>query len=130
MNDQENCEMSHPGDEQAAEMNSQYFLDQERYEDADQTSSIEASDTITAISLSSDGHYLLANVSLQKPRIECWDLNTSECVQKYRGHEQRNYVLKPIFGGIKERLVICGSEDSSICIWSRDTSEMLAKIQS
>jgi hypothetical protein len=53
--------------------------------------------------LSKDGRYLLANVSLTKPRIEYWDLDRGECMKKYRGHHQVNYILKPIFGGANEK---------------------------
>jgi WD40 repeat protein len=64
-----------------------------------------------------------------KPRIECWDLVKGICTKKYRGHEQKDYVLRPSFGGASERLVLCGSEDSLIYIWCRETTELLAKIQ-
>ena len=63
-----------------------------------------------------------------KPRIENWDLEKGLCVKKYRGHQQKDYVLWPAFGGANERLVMCGSEDSLVYIWSRDTAEILLKI--
>ena len=63
-------------------------VDQDEYED--QTSPnvriIEGNDTITAINLSKDGLHLLANVSMTKPRIECWHLPSGENCGKYRGH--------------------------------------------
>ena len=52
--------------------------------------------------------------SMKKPRVELYDINTSECLQKFRGHEQKNYILRPSFGGLNERLVICGSEDTNV----------------
>ena len=48
---------------------------------------IDVSDVITAISLSKDGKYILANISMTKPRIECFHLASGESRGKYRGHE-------------------------------------------
>lgn len=64
-------------------------VDQDEYEDqaSPNVRIIEGNDTITAINLSKDGIYLLANVSMTKPRIECWHLPTGENRGKYRGHE-------------------------------------------
>ena len=89
---------------------------------------IDTNDTITAINLSKDGQYLLANISMAKPRIECFHLATGESKGKYRGHEQQDYILRPAFGGPSERLVLCGSEDSTICIWHRQSCELIARI--
>lgn len=47
---------------------------------------LEENDTITSISMSKDGRYLLTNVSLKTPRIDLWDLESKECVRKYKGH--------------------------------------------
>lgn len=65
---------------------------------------------------------------MAKPRIECWDLESGRRVNKFRGHQQKDYVLRPAFGGANERLVLCGSEDSLVYIWSRETAELLLKL--
>ena len=65
------------------------------FDDTDLHTTIEANDSITAICLSKDSRFLLCNVSMTKPRIEYWELAKNECSKKFRGHEQRNYVLKP-----------------------------------
>lgn len=65
---------------------------------------------------------------MQKPHIDCWDLNQGECVQQYVGHMQSAYILRPIFGGADESLVLCGSEDTMICVWSRKHAVLLSKI--
>ena len=65
---------------------------------------------------------------MKKPRIELYDLNTGECIQKFKGHEQKNYILRPAFGGLNERLVICGSEDTNVCIWNKLSGELIARL--
>ena len=105
-------------------------LEQEEYDDvaSPNVCLIDINDTITSINLSRDGEYLLANISMVKPRIECWHLPTGESRGKYRGHEQRNFIIRPVFGGLNERLVLCGSEDSSICIWHKMSCELIARV--
>ena len=49
-------------------------------------------------------------------------------MKKYRGHHQKDYVLRPAFGGANERLILCGSEDSLVYVWSRKTAELLLKV--
>ena len=110
-------------------------LSQEEYSDvaSPNVRVIDCNDTITSIALSKDGQFLLANISMSKPRIECYDLSLAQPgvapKGKYRGHEQRNYILRPAFGGVNERLVLCGSEDSSVCVWHRHSCELIARIQ-
>ena len=66
-----------------------FTVSQEDYEDigSPNVRLIDGNATITAINLSKDGSYLLANLSFDKPRIECWHLATGESRGKYRGHE-------------------------------------------
>ena len=71
---------------------------------------------------------MLANTSMTKPRIEMWDLETGECIRKFRGHDQKNYILRPSFGGLDERLVICGSEDPNVYIWNKLSAELIARL--
>ena len=86
----------------------------------------EMDDYITAITASKDGRALLLNISMTKPRIELMSFTENEwrkTVQKYEGHTQTSYILKPQFGGFNENLVICGSEDSQILVWQRNSGE-------
>ena len=80
------------------------------------------------MNLSKDGRYLLANVSMKKPHIDCWDLIQGACVRQYVGHVQSDYILRPVFGGADESLVLCGSEDCFIYVWSRKLGVLLSKI--
>jgi len=46
-------------------------------------------DSITAIQASKDGRYLLANISMSKPRIELISFSADKwgtTIQKYKGH--------------------------------------------
>jgi len=87
------------------------------------------SDKITSMCLSKSGRHLLVNVSLKLPRIVLWDLERSECVTRYTGHQQERYMLRCSFGGINESLVVCGSEDSGIYIWHRKTAALISVLR-
>ena len=93
-------------------------------------------DIITAVTASKSGHYLLVNQSFTKPRIELLQFDSSlgiaqgSVVQKYNGHQQTHYVLKPQFGGNSENLVLCGSEDCGVYVWARQSGDLLFKVKS
>ena len=112
------------------EIGDEMRLDQDDYDDTQgpHVRIIEVNDIVTAVCLSRDGQQLLVNTSMKKPRIELWDMNTGECLRKLRGHEQKHYILRPSFGGLNERLVICGSEDTNVCIWNKLSGELIARL--
>lgn len=107
-------------------------------EDSEMNYEVEMSDTVTSIALSKDGRYLLANVSLKDARLELFDLGSggsgssskrAELIRRYKGgHEQSMFVLRCAFGGANEQFVLCGSEDATAAIWSKDKAEIVAKI--
>jgi len=72
---------------------------------------------------------LLANVSLSEPRLDLWDLNRKEVVQKFKGHKQELNIIKTSFGGVSENVVMSGSEDSFIYIWNKEKGEILARLE-
>ena len=107
--------------------------------DREQNYEVEMPDTITSIALSKDGRYLLANVSMNQPRLEMFDLGTpndpghrkAELVRRFKGgHTQSCFVLRCSFGGANDNFVLCGSEDTSISLWNRDKGDIITKIQS
>ena len=106
------------------------LIEQSDYDDAQgpHVKELELNDIVTAVCLSKDGKQLLANTSMTKPRIEMWDIETKECICKFKGHEQKNYILRPAFGGLDERLVVCGSEDTNIYIWNKLSGELIARL--
>lgn len=50
-------------------------IDQELYDDNEYTQYIKVDAQITSVNLNKDGRYLLLNISMEKPRIELWNLN-------------------------------------------------------
>lgn len=64
---------------------------------------LEMEDAVVAMTASLDGTKLLANVSLTNPRIELLSFaahsNWGTTIQKYKGHHQTNFILRPQFGG-------------------------------
>ena len=98
-------------------------------EDIDQQYELETSDTLTSISLSKDGRYLLANVSLKQPKIELFDLNRKEVIHRYRGHKQEMFIIRCSFGGVNENFVMCGSEDSHLYLWNKEKGDLIEKIE-
>ena len=109
----------------------------EALSDQEESYEVETSDTVTSIALSKDGKYLLANVSLNSPRLELFDLGTpgdpshrrADLVRRFKGgHTQSCFVLRCTFGGANDSFVVCGSEDSTVSIWNRDKGEIIAKV--
>lgn len=91
--------------------------------------------SITSLSLSKDGNYLLVNMSMRntldgEAEIHLWDLRKQKVVQSYRGQRQVNFVIRSTFGGQGEVFVISGSEDASVYIWFRDSGELVYRLDS
>lgn len=74
---------------------------------------LEDSDTLTALSASRDGRYLL--VSTVASEIHAWDLVERAIVHKYRGHKAHVCVLRPSFGGHDDSLVLSGCGGQLLC---------------
>jgi len=88
-------------------------------------------ESITSLSLSADSRYLLLNVtSPTRAEVQLWDLEESPTVrvQKYRGHKHARYVIRSRVGGNREGLVVCGSEDSQVFLWHRDSGALMATL--
>lgn len=68
-------------------------------------------------------------MSLKNPRLDLWDLNRKERINRFRGHIQEMHIIKCSFGGANESLVVCGSENGSIFIWNKDKGDLLVKLE-
>ncbi|KAI3762742.1 hypothetical protein L1987_53183 [Smallanthus sonchifolius] len=79
---------------------------------------------VVSFSLSSDNRFLL--VSLVNQEIHLWDTYGGlHLVAKYKGHKCSRFVVRACFGGVDQAFVASGSEDSRVCIWHRDTGELI-----
>ncbi|KAI5075350.1 hypothetical protein GOP47_0009924 [Adiantum capillus-veneris] len=80
--------------------------------------------SITSLSVSKDGRYLLVNLVSQE--IHLWDMmDSAKLLFKYSGHRQTRYVIRSCFGGFNQAFVVSGSEDSQVYIWHRGNGEIL-----
>ncbi|MCO5582794.1 hypothetical protein L7F22_036693 [Adiantum nelumboides] len=80
--------------------------------------------SITSLSVSKDGRYLLVNLVSQE--IHLWDMmDSAKLLLKYSGHRQTRYVIRSCFGGFNQAFVVSGSEDSQVYIWHRGNGEIL-----
>ncbi|KAF9385381.1 hypothetical protein CPB97_004860 [Podila verticillata] len=104
-------------------------------DDMSELNKLEESDSVTAISISRDGRYLLANITAtpaQPPKhreIHLWNLEEGRMERRYVGHKQGRYIIRSCFGGWDDRFVISGSEDSTICIWHRDNGNLVQTLE-
>lgn len=76
---------------------------------------IEEEKSITSLSVSRDGRYLLVNLVSQE--IHLWDITDDDSNSKpfkYKGHRQGRYVIRSCFGGSDQAFILSGSEDSQV----------------
>ncbi|KAI4248246.1 MAG: hypothetical protein LQ352_005978, partial [Teloschistes flavicans] len=57
--------------------------------------------------------------------IQLIEIGTRDCVRRFEGQLQGEYVIRSCFGGADENLVISGSEDSRIYIWHKTTGSLI-----
>lgn len=78
--------------------------------------------SIMSMNVSSDGRYLLVNLSNQG--IHLWDLDDKVRLRKFQGSKQTGaYQLYSTFGGASDLYVASGSEDGKVYIWHRSREE-------
>ncbi|CAG8595998.1 14646_t:CDS:10 [Acaulospora morrowiae] len=78
---------------------------------------------LTSVCLSNDCKYALVNLSSRE--IHLWDIEEKQIVRKYYGQKQGKFVIRSCFGGIDQRFVVSGSEDSQIYVWHRENATTL-----
>ncbi|KAG1041392.1 hypothetical protein G6F25_004011 [Rhizopus arrhizus] len=84
--------------------------------------------TITSLSITKDGKFALVNIQ-DIQEIHLWDLDTLELAHKYSGQKQKEYIIRSTIGGIDESLILSGSEDNLVYIWSRDQETLLDALE-
>jgi WD40 repeat protein len=58
-----------------------------------------------------------------------WDLNRRERCMRFKGHKQEIHIIKCSFGGVNENLVVSGSEDGCVYIWSKEKGDLLQRLE-
>ena len=88
-----------------------------------EVAAIDEAEPIKSLSLSADGRTVLVTVASDE--VHAWDLQRKVQLHRYRGPRQGRYIIRTAFGGSDECLVVSGSEDSLVYIWSRHTAALL-----
>ncbi|GJM84740.1 hypothetical protein PR202_ga00440 [Eleusine coracana subsp. coracana] len=68
--------------------------------------------TISSLSLSSDGQSLIVNLNSQE--IHLWKVHRSSMPEIFKGHMQGKFVIRSCFGGPNSLFIASGSEDSQV----------------
>jgi len=96
-------------------------------ETGEEISSIQETDYITSLCLSSDSKYALINLrSIQE--IHLWDIEEKRIVQKYSGQKQGRFVIRSCFGGLNQTFIASGSEDFNVYIWNRKKGCLISSL--
>ncbi|KAH7079739.1 WD repeat-containing protein 26 [Paraphoma chrysanthemicola] len=70
---------------------------------------------LTSVAISQDSRHML--ISMNPDKIKLMEIDTGEVIQRFEGHQQREFIIRSVFGGADENFVVSGSEDSRIYIW-------------
>lgn len=66
---------------------------------------------LTCINISRDSEHMLVN--MVDNELQLIDINSAEVVQRFLGQKQGEFVIRSVFGGADENLIISGSEGQS-----------------
>ncbi|KAF9514475.1 hypothetical protein BS47DRAFT_1295012 [Hydnum rufescens UP504] len=83
---------------------------------------------MTSVKISPDSRFALINYAPNVGLIKVvflWDMQTSQLVRRFLGHQHEQHVLRSSFGGVNDTWVVSGGEDQLIYVWHRDTAEIL-----
>ena len=73
--------------------------------------SIQLRAKMTCLSISRDSRYMLVNMADNE--VQLIDIETADIVRRFLGQKQGTFVIRSIFGGADENLIISGSEGQS-----------------
>ncbi|OMJ82457.1 hypothetical protein SteCoe_16866 [Stentor coeruleus] len=79
---------------------------------------INEEESITSIQINKAGNQLLTVVSLTPPKMHLWSI-TGSLLQTFEGFKQERFILRPTFAGPNDDLVLIGSEDGYVFVWSK-----------
>lgn len=78
----------------------------------------------TSVSLSPTGTHALVTTT-NPAQVHLWDLRCKSILHSFAGFDQSRYVVRAVFGGNHSELILCGSEDSQVYVWHRESGEPL-----
>ena len=70
--------------------------------------SIQLRAKMTCLSISRDSRYMLVNMADNE--VQLIDIETADIVRRFLGQKQGTFVIRSVFGGADENLIISGSE--------------------
>jgi len=81
--------------------------------------------------MSSDGDYLLINISLEVPEILLFKIGNPSEQQEiiFIGHIQENFIIETSFGGIFNELILSGSEAEMLMVWNWKTGKLITSLK-
>ncbi|EYU42859.1 hypothetical protein MIMGU_mgv1a005363mg [Erythranthe guttata] len=83
--------------------------------------------TIISFCLSEDSKYLL--LSLLNQELHLWSIEVPpKLVKVYKAHRPPSYSVRACFGGPRQMLIVCGSVDSQVYIWDRETEGLIGTL--
>ncbi len=67
---------------------------------------------LTSVTISQDSRHML--VSMNPDMIELMEIDSADLIQRFEGHQQKQFIIRSAFGGADENFVVSGSEGESI----------------
>lgn len=56
-----------------------------------------------------------------------WNIETGVKTKNFKNYSQQLFIIRGCYGGLHEQCVLCGSEDSSVHVWSRETERLMLR---
>jgi WD40 repeat protein len=63
---------------------------------------------LTSVTISQDSRHML--ISMNPDKIKLMEIDTGEVIQRFEAHQQREFIIRSVFGGADENFVVSGSE--------------------
>lgn len=74
---------------------------------------------LTSVTISQDSRHML--VSMNQDMIKLMEIDTGEVIQRFEGHQQKQFIIRSAFGGADENFVVSGSEGKSSPVYRLPT---------
>ena len=67
---------------------------------------------LTSVTISQDSRHML--VSMNQDIIKLMEIDSGEVIQRFEGHQQKQFIIRSAFGGADENFVVSGSEGARL----------------